>query len=130
MGNAGGVRDREEFAVLRGSAAAVCALIFVIFLGAGALEAAQPDNANPELHGWFESLKQPGSGVSCCSIADCRPVDYKLDANGYEALVETRWVRVPDDKILHGKPNPTGHGVLCRSPISGTILCFVPASET
>jgi hypothetical protein len=116
--------------VLRRPTAVFCPLVFLAILGAGALEAAQPDNANPELHGWFESLKQPGSGVSCCSIADCRPVDYKLDADGYEALIETRWVRVPDDKILHGKPNPTGHGVLCRSPISGTILCFVPASET
>jgi hypothetical protein len=99
-------------------------------LAAGALEAAPSENADPAMHGWFESLKQPGSGVSCCSIADCRPVDYKLDPGGYEALIEARWVRVPDDKILHGKPNPTGRGVLCRSPISGTILCFVPASET
>ena len=85
---------------------------------------------DPALHDWYESLKEPGTNFPCCSIADCRPVDYKLDPGGYEALVETRWVRVPDDKILHGKPNPTGRGVLCRSPISGTILCFVPASET
>jgi hypothetical protein len=116
--------------VLRRRVAAFCSLAFMALLAVGALEAAPAENADPSMHGWFESLKQPGSGVSCCSIADCRPVDYKLDVDGYEAMIEARWVRVPDDKVLHGKPNPTGRGVLCRSPISGTILCFVPASET
>ena len=116
--------------MLRRSALAFCSFVFPALLAAGALEAAAPENGEPSMHGWFESLKQPGSGVSCCSIADCRPVDYKLNGEGYEALIETRWMRIPDDKILHGKPNPTGRAVLCRSPISGTILCFVPASET
>src|SRR5215469_16074808 len=34
--------------------------------------AAPPDNPDPALAPWFESLKQPGTGASCCSIADCR----------------------------------------------------------
>ena len=108
------------------------ALLLVCFttLGIAASDAAPPDNADPALHGWFESLKQPGSGVSCCSIADCRPVEYRLAADGYEAYLDTRWVHVPDDKIIRGMANPIARGVLCRSPISGTILCFVPASET
>jgi len=116
--------------VLRGSAPAFFCVVLMALLAAGALQAAPPETCDASMHGWFESLKQPGSGVSCCSIADCRPVDYRMDSNGYEALIEAKWVRVPDEKILHGKPNPTGRGVLCRSPISGTILCFVPASET
>jgi hypothetical protein len=99
-------------------------------LGAAASDAAPPENADPALHGWFESLKQPGSGVSCCSIADCRPVEYRLVAGGYEAFLDTKWVHVPDDKVLHGLSNPVARGIVCRSPISGTILCFVPASET
>jgi hypothetical protein len=128
-GSAAVARDREEPAV-RHPAAALCSVVFMALLTAGTLRAASPEGADPNLHGWFESLKQPQSGISCCSIADCRPVDYKMDGNGYEALIEARWVRVPDEKVLHGKPNPTGRAVLCRSPISGTILCFVPASET
>jgi hypothetical protein len=116
--------------VLRRSAPAFIPFVLLVLLVTGALKAASPESADPSMQGWFESLKQPGSGVSCCSIADCRPVDYKLDSSGYEALIEAKWVRIPDDKILHGKPNPVGRGVLCRSPISGTILCFVPASET
>jgi hypothetical protein len=128
--HAGDVRDREEFAVLRRPAAVFFPLAFLISFPADNLKAAAPEQANPELHGWFESLKQPGSGISCCSIADCLPVDYKMETDGYEALIETRWVRIPGDKVLHGKPNPTGRAILCRSPISGTILCFVPAGET
>ena len=59
-------------------------------------------------------------------------VDFQMRvvAEGYEAYLDTRWVHVPDDKIIHGTANPIARGVLCRSPISGTILCFVPASET
>jgi hypothetical protein len=115
--------------VLRLSRAAPLLVAFTT-LGIGASVAAPPENADPALHGWFESLKQPGSGVSCCSIADCRPVEYRLATDGYEAYLDTRWVHVPDDKIIHGMANPIARGVLCRSPISGTILCFVPASET
>src|SRR5207245_11556648 len=100
------------------------ALLLVCFtaLGIAASDAAPPDNADPALHGWFESLKQPGSGVSCCSVADCRPVEYRLAADGYEAYLDTRWIHVPDDKIIHGMVNPIARGVLCRSPLSGTIL--------
>ena len=92
--------------------------------------AAPPDNADPALHSWFEQLKQPESGVSCCSIADCRPVEFRLVIDGYEALLDTRWVRVPNDKVLRGISNPTGHAILCRPPSSEAILCFVPASES
>jgi len=109
---------------------AVLWLASVALLGVAASDAAPPENADPALHGWFESLKQPGSGVSCCSIADCRPAEYRLVADGYEAYLDAKWVRVPDEKVLHGMSNPMARGIVCRSPISGTILCFVPASET
>lgn len=94
------------------------------------IQAAPPEQTDPALSGWIDSLKQPGTGVSCCSIADCGPVEYRLGTDGYEALLEARWMRVPDNRILRGVSNPLARGVLCRSPISGTILCFVPANET
>ena len=115
--------------MLRLSRAALL-LVWVIAPGIGASDAAPPENADPNLAPWFESLKQPGSGVSCCSIADCRPVEYRLVADGYEAYLDAKWVRVADEKVLHGMSNPMARGIVCRSPISGTILCFVPASET
>ena len=93
-------------------------------------KAEPPDGADPALRPWFESLKQPGTGVSCCSISDCRPVQYRLVPEGYEALVGSIWVHVPDDKILRHQQNPLGRAVLCQSPASGRIYCFVPGPET
>lgn len=102
----------------------------LLALGIASAVARAPDNADPMLHGWFESLKQPGSGASCCSIADCRPVDYRMAENGYEAFIDAAWVPIPEKRVLHGEPNPTARAILCRSPLSGAILCFVPANET
>jgi hypothetical protein len=114
--------------VLRLSAAGFALALTAVVVARGG-EAAPPENADPALHGWFESLKQPKTGISCCSTADCRPVQYRLAPDGYEALLDARWIRVPADRILHQISNPTGRAILCRSPISGSILCFVPASE-
>ena len=101
-----------------------------VLIGTAGAAAAPPEDADPKLAPWFESLKQPGSGVSCCSIADCRPAEYRLVANGYEAYLDAKWVPVPDNRVLRHQPNPVGRAVVCRSPLSGLILCFVPASDT
>lgn len=90
---------------------------------------APPENADPRLAPWFNSLRQPGSGVSCCSVADCRPVDYKQTAKGYEVLIGDKCLVVPPDKVLQGKDNPIGRGVVCYTPALG-IMCFVRGTET
>ena len=109
------------------SACLCCAMLAAIAVAWGR----PPDEGvDPALRGWFESLKQPGSGVPCCSVADCRPADYRLAREGYEVFLDQRWVRVPDERILRGLHNPVGRAVVCRSPASGTIICFVPADET
>jgi len=107
-----------------------CVLIVVAARFASA-PAAPPDGADPNspVGKWFQSLKQPGSGASCCSIADCRPVDYRMGTGGYEAKLDGDWVHVPEERILHGQTNPTARAIVCRSPVNGSILCFVPASE-
>ena len=87
-----------------------------------------PADADPALRPWFELLKRPGSGASCCTIADCRPVSYRISADGYEALVGSIWISVPKDTVLRSQHNPLGRAVLCRSPV-GTIFCFVPGPE-
>src|SRR5205809_8022379 len=95
-------------------------------LGIAASDAAPPENADPALHGWFESLKQPGSGVSCCSLADCRPDEYRLVAEGYEAYVGAKRVHVPDERVFRGSSNPMGPGLGCRRPASRSIPCLGP----
>ena len=100
------------------------------FFAAGVpVQAAPPDNADPALAPWFQSLRQPGSGISCCSIADCRIATYRTSASGYEALIDDKWLAVPADKVLQHIDNPTGRAVVCYTPSLG-ILCFVRPAET
>ena len=131
---------------------AVAALV-VGLLGLPVIAAADPPR--PDEHGysagdgdWFKSLKQPGSGMGCCSVADCRYVEYTIDQNGHY-LIEPRvmyddrfkgfpgaekiWTTVPDNVVLHNKMNPTGHAVACYGlnwmdnlPSIGPIFCFIP----
>jgi hypothetical protein len=100
-----------------------------LLLAAVPLHAAPPQDADPAMAPWFNSLRQPGSGISCCSIADCRPVDYRTVDNHYEAFIEGEWRAVPPDKVLTRADNPTGRAVVCWTKLSG-IMCFVRGPET
>jgi hypothetical protein len=93
------------------------------------LSAAPPPDADPAQAPWFNSLHQPGSGISCCSIADCRPVDYRTVGDHYEAYIEGEWRPVPPDKVITRADNPTGRAVVCWTKLSG-IMCFVRGPET
>jgi hypothetical protein len=100
-----------------------------LLASAAPVAARPPPDPDPKLAPWFESLRQPRSGASCCSIADCRPADYRTRGDHYEVKLHDEWVEVPAEKILHRLDNPTGRGVVCWTPIVG-IMCFVPGPET
>jgi hypothetical protein len=98
--------------------------------------AAPPDSPDPALAPWYESLKQPGTGAPCCSIADCRTAEFRQDRDGYEVLIDSRWkmsspfwLRVPPNRIIHGIDNPTNRSVVCFAPEAG-ILCFVRPADS
>jgi len=107
----------------------------MIPLGLGTLllsawvRAAPPADADPALSPWFQSLRQPDTGVSCCSVADCRPVDFRTSAGGYEVWIDERWQRVPPEKVLQRADNPVGQAIVCWTKLLG-IMCFVRAPET
>ena len=90
--------------------------------------AAPPENADPALAPWFQGLRQPGSRMSCCSIADCRQTDSRVAGDHYEAFVQGQWRAIPPDKVLPRADNPTGRAVVCWSPAFG-IMCFVRGPE-
>jgi len=101
----------------------------ILFAGGDTVSAAPPENADPSLAPWFQSLRQPGTGISCCSLADCRVTEYRTDAVGYEALIDNKWLAVPQERVLEHISNPTGRAIVCYHPGTG-ILCFVRPSET
>ena len=104
---------------------------------------------DPSLAPWFQSLKQPDNNVTCCTEADCRYVEYRINADGHYEIqpraiyddrfkghseAESIWTVVPDNKVLHDKSNPAGHAVACYATKDdgagvtiNTIYCFVPA---
>jgi hypothetical protein len=88
-----------------------------------------PENADPALAPWFQSLSVPGTGISCCSIADCRPTEYRTVEDHYEALIEDKWIAIPRHKILQRTDNPLGRAVVCWTRERG-IMCFVRGTET
>ncbi|HEY3919095.1 MAG TPA: hypothetical protein VGL83_14985 [Stellaceae bacterium] len=92
-------------------------------------KAEPPPNADPALAPWYQSLRQPDTGVSCCSIADCRATDYRTNGDHYEVLIDDKWTVVPKDKVLQRVDNPVGRAVVCWTPALG-VMCFVRATET
>jgi hypothetical protein len=96
---------------------------------ASSADARPPQNADMSLAPWFQSLLQPKTGMSCCSMADCRQTDFRIAGSHYEALVEGEWREVPRDTVLEQTDNPTGRAVVCYTPTRG-IMCFIRGPET
>ena len=82
--------------------------------------------------------------MPCCSISDCRRVDYRIANDGaYEVHIEGAWYIVPNNIILRRQNNPLGQAVACYTTIPGyttlpgaphddqiEILCFAPELPT
>lgn len=96
---------------------------------AAAAEAHPPAGADMSLAPWFQSLRQPGTGMSCCSIADCRPTDFRIRNGQYQAMIGGEWRPVPPSAVLRRTDNPTGRAVVCYTPYFG-IMCFIRGPET
>jgi hypothetical protein len=73
---------------------------------------------------WFKSLRQPGTGMSCCDIADCRRTKADWHNGQWWAVVEGTWTPIPPNKEL-SKLSLDGDAYVC-SGIARTIYCFVP----
>lgn len=104
---------------------------------------------NPEMHDWYQSLKDP-NGVSCCNEADCRSIEeYNQDKEGHwhvliprDVFTDTEWNKaawknnfgdvegiwetIPDSKVIFKLTNPTGKAQLCFQVYNNYIYCFLP----
>lgn len=86
-----------------------------------------------ENHDWYQDLKQPGTGLSCCNgtingaEGDCRPTRaYVNDEGQWYALLNGRWVPVPPRVVLR-QLAPDGGSHICASK-NGMIYCFLGGS--
>lgn len=111
------------------------AVLFILTAVAfsGAAFAKPPPNADPALHGWFQSLRQPKTGVSCCSVSDCHRLtenQWRMTPGGYQVEIGSRWVNVPQSHVLEHQRNPSGGAVACYDDVRRVVFCFVPGQET
>ncbi len=72
---------------------------------------------------WFKSLKQPGTGISCCDISDCRRAEADWRDGQWHAVVEGEWTPIPPEKELD-KESIDGDAYVCSSP-TRRIYCFI-----
>ena len=86
-----------------------------------------------ENHDWYQQLKQPGTGFSCCNgtingvEGDCGPTRAYLNDDGqWYAQIDGRWVLVPPRVVLQ-QLAPDGRSHICASK-SGLIYCFLGGS--
>lgn len=91
------------------------------------------DQGHAENHDWYQELRQPGTGFSCCNgtingtEGDCRPTRaYFNDDGQWYALLEGKWVVVPPRVVLQ-QLAPDGRSHICANK-SGTIYCFLGGS--
>ncbi len=101
----------------------------VAMLFMAAARAAPPAGVDPDspMAQWYRSLKAPDIGGSCCSIADCRPVEARQVDNHWEVLTEAGWQAVLPQRVLQ-QENLDGRPIACR--VLGEIRCFVPPAGT
>jgi len=123
---------------------ALLALVLAL-LATGHSHAAAPPPGSPQAEAmapygdWVRGLANPTSGIGCCSVSDCRMVNYRMAGAGYEAFIDRdsfpgapdKWLAVPDSVVLH-TANPTGFAVACWAAWHTDLgfFCFDPASGT
>lgn len=107
-----------------------CAAWIAMVAALTAVAAARPPPGTPgQFSAWYRSLMTPGTGITCCSVADCRPAQFRMTKDHYEVFIPSDvfphgsdgWERVPDKAIIR-TPNPTGSAVACWT---GYVHCFV-----
>lgn len=76
-------------------------------------------------HGWYQTLKRPGTDYSCCSNVDCGATKARYFNGGWEALFEGRWMSVPRDKVLDAH-SPDGAAHICAAKNANQPYCFIP----
>jgi hypothetical protein len=113
------------------------AFAFALILASGAAIAQDAPGwhgqGHAENHDWYQQLRQPDTGFSCCNgttngvEGDCRPTRAYLNDDGmWYALLDGRWVPVPPRVVLK-QLAPDGRSHICASK-SGLIYCFLGGS--
>ena len=72
---------------------------------------------------WFHSLLQPGTGVSCCDVSDCRKAQANWHSGQWWATVDGQWTPIPPNTEL-SKRSIDGDAYVCAGA-NRYVYCFV-----
>jgi hypothetical protein len=78
-------------------------------------------------HSWYTGLRSP-TGIPCCNDRDCRPVDYRLNAQtGHEEIqANGGWFPVEQDKVLaYSSPDGNAHACWGNQIGKPAFLCII-----
>jgi hypothetical protein len=78
-------------------------------------------------HSWYTGLRSP-SGIPCCNDRDCRPVDYRLNAQtGHEEVqANGGWYPIEQDKVLaYSSPDGNAHACWGNQLGKPAFLCII-----
>ena len=120
------------------------ATLFVVVLAIGAVVQAfmsvraRAQDHHPAHRDFYRQWMQPGVSppLSCCNArlekdgietGDCEPTRAEIRGGAWWAWLrqETRWLPIPDAKLIRER-NPSGQDAhLCWTPARG-VLCFLP----
>jgi hypothetical protein len=109
----------------------VAARLVCISIGLFSADSPSADESRSQ---WFKSLTRPGTGISCCDIADCRRTDARWRRDGWWAVVLGKWRPIPPETIVTTPRSFDGEAYVCAgderesdAPGNGVrIFCFVP----
>lgn len=121
----------------------VLAVLGALAAGVECALAAPPVEGSPDweiMHPYAEWVQKQYAkdGHWCCSAADGRPVDARIDADGHWQAHVTpehfpdatdHWLTIPDDHVLH-QANPMGVPLLWYNQRMDLPYCFAPAAGT
>ena len=68
------------------------------------------------------------NGFSCCNEKDCQPTIERITQNHYEAIVGSKWIEIPNNKILK-QSSPDGQPHVCINKAE-IVLCYQPGMGT
>lgn len=82
-------------------------------------------------HGFYDQLRQPQTGISCCNDKDCRPAKWKVTKNGVAFQIGSKWIEAPMSSVIETEtPDQGGHwcGVNEGSDYPTTFCAVIPRS--
>jgi hypothetical protein len=111
-------------------------IVLICFAAVAGAEIVRAQDHHPLHRDFYMHWKQPGTNVGCCQArinhgwgetGDCEPTKAEVRNGQWYAWLrqESRWLPIPDAKILREKNPNIFDGHLCWTPHQG-VLCFVP----